>query len=139
SGHNASRRGGLCGHRTRHRRPARAHPRRARSRSDRDQRSRLSCRAGTGERHTRLTLVGNYASRTILPAYWRDNSAVSASLARARGNTFAITGLSLPASHQLSNSERYLLISTGSRSACAPQTTPITDMFLTRIRLAGTV
>src|SRR5438067_4563135 len=47
-------------------------------------------------------------------------------------------GLSLPACHQRSNSARLRLIHTGSRSACAPHTTPITEMFFTRMRLAGT-
>src|SRR5207253_2880466 len=51
---------------------------------------------------------------------------------------FATRGSSRPASHQRSSSARLRLIRAGSRSACAPQTTPMTEMFLTRIRLAGT-
>jgi hypothetical protein len=77
-------------------------------------------------------------SRTIFPAYRRDSSAVSASLASGKGKTLATRGLSRPASHQRSNSARLRLIRTGSRSACAPQTTPMTETFLTRIRFAGT-
>src|SRR5262245_48791789 len=46
-----------------------------------------------------------------------------------------MSGLSLPWDHQRKSSTRLRLIHAGSRSVCAPQTTPITEMFLTRIRI----
>jgi hypothetical protein len=53
-----------------------------------------------------VTILVDYVSRTTFPVYRRDNSAVSASPACAKGNTFATSGLSLPASHQRSSSAR---------------------------------
>src|SRR5439155_14547957 len=84
-----------------------------------------------------LVRHGAHASSTIFPAWRRDNSACIAAPASPSGNVLAISGFRRPASHQRNSSARLRLTRTGSRAAWAPQTTPMTEMFLTRIRLAG--
>src|SRR4029077_2357837 len=142
--HDAARRGRPCGHRAWHRRIARPHAGRTSPCACRSRRPGFPRRIGTGQRAVgvRLAAASRFeaastpqVSRTILPAYRRDSSAVSAALASGNGKTFATRGLSRPAFHQRNSSARLRLIRAGSRSAWAPQTTPMTETFLTRIRL----